>query len=128
LRNNNILLKRELYEEDVYILSEPIDHYELGKVVLTKTQRDKVDKYIDIIKKSPKMNIFLDGHTCDSDSRNGNREVGLHRAEYIRDYLISKGIDAKRIRISSKGETQPLVPNINEENRKRNRRVLFLVE
>jgi OOP family OmpA-OmpF porin len=53
-----------------------------------------------------------------------NDRVALQRAEKVKKYLISKGIAENRILgVVSKRDTEPLVPNTNEENRIINRRV-----
>jgi outer membrane protein OmpA-like peptidoglycan-associated protein len=41
---------------------------------------------------------------------------------------VEKGVAPERIRTVSKGETEPLVPNINEENRRKNRRVKIMID
>ena len=44
-----------------------------------------------------------------------------------KNYLINKGIDAKRLTAQGFGDTRPLVPNDTEENKAKNRRVEFKV-
>jgi outer membrane protein OmpA-like peptidoglycan-associated protein len=41
----------------------------------------------------------------------------------VRNYLVSRGADAARIRTEGRGETQPIADNTTEEGRARNRRV-----
>jgi outer membrane protein OmpA-like peptidoglycan-associated protein len=53
--------------------------------------------------------------------------LGLHRAEAIKDYLVSKGIDANRIEVISYGETQPKYDNSQEITRRFNRRGWFVI-
>jgi outer membrane protein OmpA-like peptidoglycan-associated protein len=56
-----------------------------------------------------------------------NLSIGLRRAEAAKAYLVAKGVAAERIRTASKGETEPLVPNTSEENRRKNRRVVMKI-
>ena len=58
-----------------------------------------------------------------------NERVSKQRAENAKAYLISNGIATNRITgTASKRDTEPLVPNTNEENRKQNRRVVMIVQ
>ena len=56
-----------------------------------------------------------------------NFQIGLERANSVRNYLISKGIAGKRIEVESKGETYPIADNSTEEGRAKNRRVEVLL-
>ena len=57
-----------------------------------------------------------------------NERIGLLRAERAKAYMISQGIEENRILGTiSKLDTEPLVPNTNEENRRKNRRVELVV-
>jgi outer membrane protein OmpA-like peptidoglycan-associated protein len=53
--------------------------------------------------------------------------IGLRRAEAAKAYLVEKGVAPERIQTVSKGETEPIVPNIGEENRRKNRRVKIVM-
>jgi outer membrane protein OmpA-like peptidoglycan-associated protein len=52
-----------------------------------------------------------------------NHALGLKRAAAVRNLLISAGLDASRIEVSSLGETDPLVSTKDETAEPRNRRV-----
>jgi outer membrane protein OmpA-like peptidoglycan-associated protein len=43
-------------------------------------------------------------------------------------YLVEKGIAASRITTISKGKTEQIAPNTSEENRRKNRRVMIIIE
>jgi len=73
---------------------------------------------------NPETKFYIYGHSCDIGNTRANERISLQRAEQVKKYLLSKGISEKRILgISAKGNTDPLLPNINDENRKINRRV-----
>lgn len=67
--------------------------------------------------------IRLVGHTDDDASDDHNMKLGLQRALLIKNLLVARGIKGSRIKVSSKGEEEPISPNDTEENRKLNRRV-----
>ena len=54
-------------------------------------------------------------------------ELSQKRAESIVNYLVSKGIDQVRLVGIGYGESRPISSNANEEGRKENRRVEFII-
>lgn len=66
------------------------------------------------------------GNTDDSGDGAANLALSRKRAETVRNYLIkSCNIDAKKLQVVAQGQTQPIVPNTTEQNRKINNRVEF---
>ncbi|MBU4413122.1 MAG: OmpA family protein [Proteobacteria bacterium] len=66
------------------------------------------------------------GNTDDSGDATTNLAVSRKRAEAVRTYLIKNcNIDPKKLRVTAKGHTQPIVPNSTEQNKKINNRVEF---
>jgi len=47
------------------------------------------------------------------------------RAEAVRDYLASRGVDPQQLRATGYGQNQPIAPNDTEDGREKNRRVEF---
>lgn len=91
--------------------------------VLTPQGQDDLDKYFVEIKRWPKVLVQVKGYTCDLGKRDYNLELSNRRANAVRDYLISKGIDASRIIVQGLGPDAPASPNTSERNRVFNRRV-----
>ncbi len=63
------------------------------------------------------------GHTDSVGTSAYNQKLSLRRAEAVKAYLISKGVEASRIYTEGKGETQPAADNKTAEGRSKNRRV-----
>ncbi len=72
--------------------------------------------------------IEIEGHTDATGEANYNKELGLARAEAVRDYLYqAQGIPLHRVAVYSFGEEQPVADNMSREGRARNRRVVVKV-
>ncbi len=74
--------------------------------------------------------IEVVGHTdsvVDEEDFTSNLQLSVQRAETVRDYLVSKGLDASKILTSGKGATMPIAGNYTDEGRAQNRRVEVLI-
>jgi OOP family OmpA-OmpF porin len=63
------------------------------------------------------------GHTDAVGSDAYNDKLALRRAEAVKAYIVSKGIDASRVFTEGKGESQPVADNVSDAGRAKNRRV-----
>jgi outer membrane protein OmpA-like peptidoglycan-associated protein len=71
------------------------------------------------------VNISIEAHTDNVGSNAANIMIGLDRARAVREYLISQGVAADRIRVSSAGEDSPIAPNTTAIGRQQNRRIII---
>lgn len=101
--------------------------FETNKDELKKESFNELDRLYDILIKSPALKIEIAGHTDDVGSVEYNQKLSNDRAISVQSYLISKGMDAGRLKARGYGELQPVVPNDTDENRAYNRRVEFRV-
>jgi outer membrane protein OmpA-like peptidoglycan-associated protein len=67
--------------------------------------------------------MVVTGHTCDMGSAAHNVDLGLRRAKAVAARLAREGVEEARLRAESAGSSRPLVPNVDERARRRNRRV-----
>jgi peptidoglycan-associated lipoprotein len=77
---------------------------------------------------NPQYNIRIEGHCDERGTIEYNLALGERRASAVRDYLVSLGVDAFRIRIVSYGEEDPADPGHDEAAWARNRRGVFVIE
>lgn len=63
------------------------------------------------------------GHTDSIGTDAYNQKLSLRRAEAVKAYLVSRGVDTARVYTEGKGETQPVADNATSAGRARNRRV-----
>lgn len=91
----------------------------------------KSSKFTNLIKElkaDSKSKIIIDGYTDTDASDKYNLELSKKRANAVKSYLISKGIDKSRITINAYGEQKPIANNNTEEGKAKNRRVVISVK
>lgn len=98
-----------------------------GKSQLTPAGKKKLAELTTSLK-DDKRNIVVVGHTDTKGSDEANMNLSKTRADAVREYLVSQGIDESRIRSEGKGETQPIADNATPEGRATNRRVEIILE
>jgi len=76
-----------------------------------------------IFKEYPKADFSIGGHTDSVGSKATNQALSERRANAVRDYLISNGINADRLTAAGFGEDYPIASNKTRAGRKENRRV-----
>ena len=77
---------------------------------------------------NPGKQIVIEGHADDRGTREYNLALGERRAVAVKNYLISRGVDADRIRVISYGKERPAVVGANEAAWSQNRRAVTLVK
>ncbi len=86
-----------------------------------------LDRVYQILEKYNTYNVVVEGHTDDVGDEGYNLKLSERRALEVRDYLVSRGTRTDRLKYVGMGESSPFYPNSNDENRRRNRRVEFLL-
>ena len=97
----------------------------MGRARLTAASAATLDAVAAQVNRCPDVSFEIAGHTDDIGYVSENRELSRRRAENVLVYLVAAGISAKRLSAVGYGENQPLVPNDNDENRAKNRRIEF---
>ncbi|WP_178862202.1 OmpA family protein [Thiomicrorhabdus cannonii] len=97
--------------------------FDNNKTVLKDAAKEKLDIYADYMARHPNTNIKVTGHTDSAGSEAYNQQLSEKRANAVKAYLESKGIDGARIETAGMGETSPVATNKTKEGRAENRRV-----
>ena len=97
--------------------------FALGKANISPESHEELDEIVTMMEVNETMTIQLEGHTDFRGNAKQNLKLSEKRVESVKNYLISKGIDKKRIKTKAFGGTQPLSRANDDESRINNRRV-----
>lgn len=105
------------------------DNFEYNSAVFTPKEKliayaDSVKVYLDL---NPKKKLTIFGHTDNTGKEPFNDNLGLARAENAKKYFEKLGV-TNDIEVGSRGEREPVVPNDSDENKKKNKRINFIIE
>lgn len=110
------------YEKNTLSASALFDH---DKSTLKDEGKAALQALGDSIKAKGASVVDIDviGHTDSDGSEEYNMGLSIRRAEAVRDYLVSEGVDPSIIDVSGEGESNPVASNATREGRAQNRRV-----
>jgi OmpA-OmpF porin, OOP family len=97
--------------------------FDFDKSAIKPAAKASLDSLAGKVKSLTLEVIVAVGHTDSVGTDAYNQKLSIRRAESVKKYLISQGIEAKRIYIEGKGESQPVADNKTAEGRAKNRRV-----
>ncbi len=96
--------------------------FEFNKANLTDKSQAVLDKQADWLQKWSEAQITVAGHCDERGTREYNLALGERRSNSVKDYLVSKGVAASRIKTISYGKERPAVLGSNEWAWSQNRR------
>ena len=85
-----------------------------------------INQLVKQLQANKSVQIEIRGHTDNIGEEAKNQILSEQRAKAVLDYLVSQGIEAKRLSYHGFGSTQPIASNDTNEGRTKNRRVEFL--
>jgi outer membrane protein OmpA-like peptidoglycan-associated protein len=99
-------------------------YYEFDKTGFKPDQKtnNSLNAFKTWLDKYPGSMLSVTGHTDLVGSADYNYNLALKRAQLVEKYLENQGIDANRLIVTSKGETEPAAGYLTEEGRAKNRR------
>ena len=97
--------------------------FDFDKYVLKPEGKAKLDDLVGKVKGVNLEVIIAVGHTDSIGTVEYNQKLSVRRAEAVKAYLVSKGIEKNRVYTEGKGEKQPVADNKTAEGRAKHRRV-----
>jgi OOP family OmpA-OmpF porin len=97
--------------------------FDFDKSVLKPEGKAKLDDLANKVRAINLEVVIAIGHTDSIGSDAYNQRLSVRRAESVKSYLVSKGVEPNRIYTEGKGEKQPVASNKTREGRAKNRRV-----
>jgi OmpA-OmpF porin, OOP family len=100
-------------------------YFKLGEAIILPESYLQLDKLANYLKENMTLKIQIEGHSDNQGDAKLNKKLSLERAFTVREYLVAKGVNNKRIKFVGLGDSQPISSNNKEEDRKKNRRVEY---
>ena len=107
----------------VKTLSLPNVQFEKNKTKLLSSSLSDLNSLADYLLQNKEINAEIIGHTDSDGDATANRILSQSRAEEVKRYLVSLGVQESRIKATGKGESEPRTENETAEGRAMNRRV-----
>ncbi len=102
-------------------------HFELDSSALSDAARSTLQQHAHWLQGHREARVTVEGHCDERGTVEYNLALGEQRARATRDYLVSLGVAADRLRIVSFGKERPIDPAPTEEAYAKNRRAHFAV-
>ena len=102
-------------------------YFDQSSYVLRAQSFPQLDKLAKTLQTTPGLKIEIAGHTDNVGDRRLNQALSENRAKIITSYLVRQGITEDRLRFTGYGDAKPAAPNDSEANKRKNRRVEFVV-
>ena len=100
-----------------------------NKFSLLNTAMTKLDQVAEALKaQDSDRRMVVEGHTDSQGSDRINQPLSENRANAVRSYLVTRGVDSDKISAVGMGSSHPLLDNRNAENRANNRRVEIIIQ
>jgi OOP family OmpA-OmpF porin len=99
--------------------------FETGKANLKPSSYPLLNKIVDAMQSNPDLKVEIQGHTDNTGKYSYNVNLSQKRADRVKNYLESKGVDGTRITTLGFGPDMPIDTNDTKAGRAKNRRVEF---
>jgi OOP family OmpA-OmpF porin len=120
------VVKKEIVEKVNYAARNIF--FDVNSDKLKPASLPALDEVADILNNNPQLRLQIDGYTDNTGNAEKNLQLSQQRCDAVKKYLVSKGVDASRIKATGHGQEQPIADNSTPEGRAKNRRVEMKVE
>jgi outer membrane protein OmpA-like peptidoglycan-associated protein len=104
-------------------------HFQTDSAEILPDSMALLEEIADVIKSRPDIgSIEVQGHTDNTGTPPHNQRLSQNRAQAVVTALERLGVQTGRLTAKGYGQDKPLVPNVTEPNRARNRRVQLIIQ
>lgn len=100
--------------------------FEVNKATIKPESEETLMKVLKTLQTYPEIEVEISGHTDSDGSAQSNLRLSQARADAVKDWLVNKGIEPKRITTKGYGEYKPIADNKTKEGKAKNRRIEFM--
>jgi outer membrane protein OmpA-like peptidoglycan-associated protein len=97
--------------------------FDFDSAILKPGAYSEIDRTATVLNRYPQTTILVEGHTDSRGSEAYNQQLSERRAQAVRDALVNRGVDPRRLRVIGYGESRPI-----SSNDAMNRRVELRIE
>ncbi len=101
--------------------------FEFTKATVRTASYKVLDEVVSVLKKDPNLILSIEGHTSNDGDLKANMKLSQERADNVKKYMVSKGIDASRLTAIGYGPKKPLNNGKTEADKAKNRRVEMIL-
>jgi len=101
--------------------------FDTGRANVKSNFAPVLDRFAASLQSNPAATVRIVGHTDSTGSDAINNPLSVDRAAATRDYVVMRGVDARRFAIEGRGSRQPVASNDNNAGRAQNRRVEIFI-
>jgi len=143
---SKVLASNTVNSDDEFILLQPAEelpetehhqnkekirsniYFDTNRFTVKGDVRQQLAPILTMLESNPDIQIELEGHADDTGTREANIDISYKRAQSVRRHLVREGVNPERIKLSWKGDTEPMASNDDEKDgRELNRRVQIFV-
>jgi peptidoglycan-associated lipoprotein len=102
-------------------------HFDFDRYTIRDDMKAVMQANANWLLKFPSVEVLVEGHCDERGTIEYNIALGEKRAEAARNYLVSLGLNAAKVKIISYGKSKPLVQGVDEASYFQNRRAEFVI-
>jgi outer membrane protein OmpA-like peptidoglycan-associated protein len=112
--------KREVAQQPLILAGV---NFDTAKATIRPESFSRLDTVVEFMVHKKSARVEISGHTDNVGDAKSNKTLSEKRAQACRNYIVSKGIDKKRLDAVGFGDEHPIAPNDSEDGRQKNRRI-----
>jgi outer membrane protein OmpA-like peptidoglycan-associated protein len=102
-------------------------YFKRDEFVLDPEDMQELDQVVRFLTNNPDLSVTLEGHASTLGGSDYNMRLSQHRVDKGKEYIVSKGVSASRIKTNANGEKYPIGDQKTEEGRAKSRRINVVI-